>query len=188
MTAFAGGIMTKRILIVAAAVFVALAASGCNYQTTGDFNPDVNRGYQWRSLYREDIQTVAVPIFTTRTFQRGVENNLTKAVIQQMELRTPYKVVPRDQAQTILEGEIESVEVDVISSSGQTVLPQEQLLTFRVNFTWKDIRTGRVLVDRRSFTQSATYYPTLGEGRFIGTQNATEKLAIAIVQQLEADW
>ena len=179
--------MTKRILIVAAAVFVALAASGCNYQTTGDFNPDVNRGYQWRSLYREDIQTVAVPIFTTRTFQRGVENNLTKAVIQQMELRTPYKVVPRDQAQTILEGEIESVE-DVISSSGQTVLPQEQLLTFRVNFTWKDIRTGKILAQRRNFKQSASFFATLGEDRFLGSQDAVEKLARGIVQELEADW
>jgi hypothetical protein len=117
-----------------------------------------------------------------------VENTVTQAVIKQLELRTPYKVVPRDRAQTILEGEIDSVEVDVISSSDQTVLPQEQLLTLSVNFTWKDIRTGRILVERRKFTQSATYYPTLGEGRFVGTQSASEKLAISIVQQLEADW
>lgn len=180
--------MTKRTLILAASVMAAVSNIGCNYQSTGSFNPDVNRGYQWKSLYREDIQTVAIPIFTTRSFQRGVENNLTRAVVQQMELRTPYKVVPRDRAQTILEGEIDSIETDVISSSDKTTLPQEQLLTIRVNFTWKDIRTGRVLVERRSFVQSSSYYPTLGEGRFVGTQNATEKLAIAIVQQLEADW
>jgi hypothetical protein len=161
---------------------------GCNYQSNGDFNPDANRGYQWKSLYRENIQTVAVPIFTTRSFQRGVENDLTIAVIHQLELRSPYKVTPRDRAQTILEGEVEAVDVSTISQSSSSLLPQEQLLTIRVNFTWKDIRTGRVLVERRSFTQSTAYYPTLGEGRFVGTQTATDKLAVAIVQQLEADW
>ena len=164
------------------------APVGCNYQATGDFNPDVNRGYEWRSLYREDVQTVAVPIFTTKSFHRGIENGLTRAVIQQLELRTPYKVVSRDRAQTILEGEIDAVEVETISRSGGTLLPQEQMMTVRVNFVWKDIRTGRVLVERRGFTQSATFYPTLGESRFTGTQNVTERLAVAIVQQLEADW
>lgn len=176
--------------VLGAAVLAGLLGlTGCGgYQSSGDFNPDANRGYQWKSLYREDVQTVAVPIFTTRSFQRGVENTLTKAVIQQLELRTPWKVVPRDRAQTILEGEIESAEVNVVSQSPDTTLPQESVLTLRVNFTFKDIRTGRVLVERKGFIQSATYYPTLGEGRFVGTQSATEKLALAIVQQLEADW
>lgn len=178
----------KFLSILALGSLIGLTTAGCNYQASGDFNPDVNRGYEWRSLYREDIQTVAVPIFTTKSFNRGVENGLTRAVVQQLELRTPYKVVSRDRAQTILEGEIDGVEVDTISSSGQTLLPQEQMLTIRVNFVWKDIRTGRILVERRSFSQAATFYPTLGEGRNTGIQNATEKLAIAIVQQLEADW
>jgi hypothetical protein len=176
------------LLLLAPLAVLAAGCAGGGYQAQGDFNPDANPGYQWRSLYREDIQTVAVPIFTTRSFQRGVENNLTRAVIQQLERRTPYKVVPRDRAQTVLEGEIEAVEVNVISQSDESLQPQEQVLTLRVTFTWKDIRTGRVLVERRNFTQSATYYPTLGEGRFIGTQSATEKLATAIVQQLESDW
>jgi hypothetical protein len=36
--------------------------------------------------------------------------------------------------------------------------------------------------------QTSSFYPTLGEGRFTGTQVATEKLALAIVQELQADW
>jgi hypothetical protein len=177
---------STRLLL--ASLLAALSLAGCGYQSTGDFNPDANNGYKWKSLYREDIQTVAIPIFTTRSFQRGVETSLTKALVSQLELRTPYKVVPRDRAQTILEGEVESVDVDVLSQNQDVLLPQVQRLTIRVNFTWKDIRTGRILVERKSFAQSATYYPTLGEGRFVGTQSATEQLAIAIVQQLEADW
>jgi hypothetical protein len=57
-----------------------------------------------------------------------------------------------------------------------------------VNFVWKDLRTGRILVERRNFEQTATYYPTLGEGRFVGTQLAVEKLSLGIVQELQSDW
>lgn len=166
----------------------ALLLTGCGYQSTGDFNPNANAGYQWKSLYREDYQSVAVPIFTSRTFQRGAENELTRAVIHQMELRTPYKVVPRDRAQTILEGEIEGIEIRTLANDMDNTLPQQQAMTIRVNFVWKDIRTGRILCERRDFIESASFYPTLGEGRFIGTQAVAERLALAIVQELEADW
>ena len=57
-----------------------------------------------------------------------------------------------------------------------------------VNFIWKDLRTGRILVERRGFEQTASYFPTLGEGRATGTQDATEKLALAIVQEMQTDW
>jgi Lipopolysaccharide-assembly len=144
--------------------------------------------YRWQSLYRGDIRTVAVPIFSSKSFQRGVEFNLTKAVVQQMEARTPYKVVSRENADTVLEGEIEGVRVENISSNDRTTTPQEQLLTVRVNFVWKELKTGRILCERRGFEQSSAYYPSLGEGRFAGTEIAIERLAVGIVHELESDW
>ena len=146
------------------------------------------QGYPWRSLYREDVRTVAVPIFTNRSFERNVEFNLSKAVVNYIESNTPYKVVPKERADSILEGEITRVDIETVSNSPFNALPQEQLLTLRVNFTWKDLRTGRVLAQRRGFEQSGTYYPTLGEGRFVGAQQNVERLAVGIVQELQADW
>ncbi len=192
-------------LIRVLAVVAALPLAGCGYQTNnssidssssalaapGNGAPAGSgngSAYKWQSLYRGDIRTVAVPIFTSKSFQRGVEFNLTKAVIQQLEARSPYKVVSRDVADTVLEGEIEGVKVDTISNSSDTTTPQEQLMTLRVNFVWKELKTGRILMERRGFEQSSAYYPSLGEGRFAGTQIATEKLAIGIVRELEADW
>ncbi len=144
--------------------------------------------YHWSSVYRQNIRTVAVPIFKTNDFQRGVEFALTKAVINQMEANTPYKVVPRERADTILEGEIISISANTISKDTHAGIPQEQLLDITVDFTWKDLRTGRILVARRGVEQTSTWYPTLGEDRFTGTQNATERLALAIVHELESDW
>ena len=57
-----------------------------------------------------------------------------------------------------------------------------------LDFTWKDLRTGKILVERRRFEQSTTYYPTLGEGQFVGSQQNVERLALAIVQEMQADW
>src|SRR4051794_15275394 len=56
---------------------VALTAlPGCGYDQAGAPPHSTVGGYQWRSLYREDIRTVAVPIFTNRTFRRNLEFRL----------------------------------------------------------------------------------------------------------------
>ena len=68
-----------------------------------------------------------------------------------MEARTPYKVVDRDHADTILEGEIVDVRVGTVSESRKNSLPQEQLYTIKVNFTWKNLHTGHILAQQKAF-------------------------------------
>jgi hypothetical protein len=97
-------------------------------------------------------------------------------------------VVSREHADTILEGEVAKVEVNPISHAFNENVPQEQLMVLTVNFTWKDLRTGRILLERKNFQQTATFYPTLREGEFVGSQSAVEKLALGIVQEMQADW
>jgi len=160
------------------------AATGCGYESSDT----TVAGYHWQSIYRTDVHTVCVPIFQTRDFHRGVEFQVSDALVHQIEAFTPYKVVARDHADTILEGEIVSVRTNPISLSETTGVPQEQLASVIVSFTWKDLRTGKILVERKNFSQSAAYYPTLAEGSFVGTQSAAEKLAAGIVQQMEAAW
>jgi hypothetical protein len=61
-------------------------------------------------------------------------------------------------------------------------------MTMVVTFTWKNLRTGQILVERRGFDQKASFFPTLGEGQTTGQQDAIERLAVGIVQELQADW
>ena len=70
----------------------------------------------------------------------------------------------------------------------QEGVPQEQSYILTVNFTWKDLRSGRILMERKNFQQAAAFYPTLREGAFVGSQEAVEKLALDIVQQMQAEW
>jgi Lipopolysaccharide-assembly len=170
--------------IVGASVGLAAVASvvGCGY-ASGD-----GRGYEWGGLYRSDIRTVAVPIFETRSFSRGDENALTQAIVNQIESRTPYKVVEASRADTIIEGQVVNALAASVSSDTHTSIPQEQLYVVQIDFTWKDLRNGKVLAERRNFEQSTAYYPTLGEGRTAGRQQAIEQLAAAIVDEMQRDW
>jgi hypothetical protein len=165
-----------------------LLLAGCGYSQTGGENNKQQGGYHWNSLYREDIQTVAVPVFTTRDYRRGIEFRLTEAVIKQLELHAPYKVVPKERADTILEGQVTSVRVGSLSRDFQTNLPREQELVITIDLTWKDLRTGKILLLRRGIQQDAVFHPQLGEGEFAGAQQAIERFALVIVQEMQADW
>ncbi|MGF1634317.1 MAG: LPS assembly lipoprotein LptE [Phycisphaerae bacterium] len=154
------------------------AIQGCGYSA----------GYSGQALYRQDVSTVAVPIFANRSYYRGDEFRLSQAVAQALETKTPYKVADVAVADTVLEGEIVSIALGNISRENRSSLPQEQVWLVSVNFTWKDQRTGEILVLRRNFEQSATFYPMLGESTVIGSQLAAERLAEGIVQQLQTDF
>jgi hypothetical protein len=144
--------------------------------------------YHWSSLYRSDISTVAVPIFTSKDYHRGVEFELSDALVKKIEEFTPYKVTSREKADTVLEGEIVSIRPLTLTLDPDTATPQEQQYSIVVNFTWKDLRTGKILVSRDGFEQTSTYYPTLGEGQYVAAQSASERLALGIVHEMEAGW
>lgn len=178
----------KRYALHLAVAACTLSLCGCGFRQANDYDGKPQAGYEWHSLYRQDVRTVAVPIFTNKSFVRGVEFQLSKAVVNYLEASTPYKVVDRNDADTILEGEITAVSGGMISADRNTALPQEEMITISVNFVWKDLRSGRILAQKKGFAQSTMYYPTLGEGVYVGEQTNVEKLAMGIVQQLQADW
>ena len=171
-----------------------LLGTGCGYQES-QFGSDAEQpakpdshGYQWHSLYREDIQTIAVPVFTNVTYRRGLEIQLTKAITQDIETHTPYKVVSPQNADTILEGEVSYASNYPLSINPYTNLPQEQQYMITVNFTWKNLRTGQVIVARKGFDQRSSYYPTLGENQDVGAADAIQRLSLSLVEELQADW
>ena len=145
-------------------------------------------GYTSHSLYNLSVRTVAVPIFTNKTFRREWEFRLTEAIDKNIEYRTPYKLAPRKTADTILTGEIVSIQENVLTRRYGTILPRESQLTVVVNFTWRDARSGRVIVSRRGFNRSATEIPQINENVDDAEQLAIERLAEGIVDQMQKSW
>src|ERR687884_259892 len=81
-------------------------------------------GYTTRPNYDTSIRTVRVPIFKNFTMRdstrQGLEFDLTKAVVREIELKTPYKVVGADcDADTELTGTIVAYNKGILNRNQQ---------------------------------------------------------------------
>ncbi len=102
-------------------------------------------GYTTQPNYNCEIRTVRVPIFKNYTFRRGLEFDLTREVVKQIEQKTPYKVV----------GEGESADTELVGTitlAGKNIINRNQLNEVReaetnlaVELVWRDLRSGEIL-------------------------------------------
>jgi hypothetical protein len=151
---------------------------------------DATQGYTFASAHSEQISSVAVPIFDNPTFERGIDVELTEAVVKEIQRTTGWVITSRAKADTILEGRIIEVDRSQLSRDRVTGLGQELAITITIDFEWKSAITGEVLVGRRNFAGSGTFVPTraVGERYELGRAAAIEDLAKAIVDELRSDW
>ena len=99
-------------------------------------------GYTTAPTYDCDIRTVYVPIFENPSFRRGLEFELTKAVVREIEAKTPYKVVNRRElADTELLGKLVNRRKALINVN-QLGEVRESEVTLAVELQWRDLRAG----------------------------------------------
>ncbi|MGL4511552.1 MAG: LPS assembly lipoprotein LptE [Lacipirellulaceae bacterium] len=55
------------------------------------------------TLYDPDVQTVYVPMIASGSFRRDLGERLTEAIIKEIELKTPFKVVNNPNADSVLD-------------------------------------------------------------------------------------
>src|SRR4051812_18688211 len=102
-------------------------------------------GYTTRPPFDPTIRTVYVPIFGNESYARGLEFEITKAVIREIESKSPYKVVSNcDEADTMLEGKVKSRRKNPnnINPLGEV---RDVELGLVVDVRWKDLRSGDIL-------------------------------------------
>ena len=150
---------------------------------------DPELGYSSRSLYRTDVRTVAVEMFQSESFRREVEFELTRAVSEQLELHSPLKIVSdRRKADTVLYGTIKRIDERVLSRQRQLDRPLENEVIFLVRVTWKDLRSGELILDDRPIRVSGRYASLLGAGRASAARAAANEAAVRIVEAMESPW
>ncbi len=147
-------------------------------------------GYTHQRLFPQSVHTVAVPVFENLSFYQGVELDLTEALIKEIELRTPYKVTPSSEAQTILQGMIIEVTQQRLSRTTTGDLPQELETRITVDFEWKQIQRGQTLRRRRGLEAVGRYVPAgpIGEPFDVSAHQAVERLAGQIVSAMAENW
>jgi hypothetical protein len=132
-------------------------------------------GYAASDLIRSDIKTVYVQFFDNTTFRRGLEVPLTRAVVDEIKLRTPLLFAPRDEADSILSGEL----VDVAESTRVRSRTDQVLIrhvTVKVRFRWRDRLTGADIVPEQVVSESVRVAPSV-------TDTATAEPVDPLVQR-----
>ncbi len=154
-------------------------------------------GYQVgnHSLYRQDIQTVHVPVFQSDSFRPFLGERLTESVIKQIELRTPYKVVGSQAADSTLQGRVLRDTKSVLVENRYDE-PRELDVGMRVQVTWINHR-GQAIGPPQHFpipaelidiTQSTNFVPEVGQSMVTQEQIVINRLASQIVSTMEMPW
>jgi lipopolysaccharide assembly LptE-like protein len=150
---------------------------------------DPKQGYTNRNLYRTDVKTVFVEMFESESFRRGVEYELTHALVGQLELHTPYKVVSdRRKADTILYGSINRITERRLARQRELDRPIANEVVLVATFSWKDLRSADMLIEDKKVRVSGDYIAFLGSGSDSAAREAANDMAVRIVEAMEEKW
>ncbi|MEX2175219.1 MAG: LPS assembly lipoprotein LptE [Pirellulaceae bacterium] len=154
-------------------------------------------GYQLgqRSLYRPDIRTVHVPVVQSESFRRNLGERLTEAIVKEIELKTPYKVVGAAEADSVLTARIVSESKRNLAEN-RFDEPRDIESDFFIQVAWVD-RRGDLIMSQNdvpaeplllNVSQAANFVPEGGQSLATAHQEAIHRLAEQVVGQMELAW
>jgi hypothetical protein len=157
---------------------LALTATGCSM-----------KGYSNSGLYPEDVSSVCVRMFDNRTFWRDMEYDLTDALSKRIEAKTPYKIISNDDlADTVISGQITEVQKSVLIRDRDSGSALQNEVLIQAVVSWKNLRTGELLIDSQSISATAQYSEPMNQGVGYATNLAANKLAERIIELMETRW
>jgi hypothetical protein len=147
-------------------------------------------GYSVRAPYNYEVKTVYVPLFRSISFRREVQLQLTEILQKEIERRTPYKVVGKQEgADTILDGTLNFADKNIVVESPFN-LPRQLTATINVNVSWtqnpptpEDLDRGSTLI-----SETVNFVPEIGETSETAFYRCNQLIARQIVDMMEAPW
>ena len=128
-------------------------------------------------------------MFDNQTFRRNVEYELSDALSKRIEAETPYKIVSsQDYADTVISGQIVSIGEAALTIDQQTGYVLEKQVNLNAVVSWKNLKTGELLIDNQSVNSSASYSEFQQQDYQYGSNLAANKLARSIVELMEKKW
>lgn len=160
---------------------LALAVSLCGCAGIG--------GYKNESLFPRDVSSVCLKMFDNQSFRRGVEYELSDALAKRIEAETPYKIVSNaDIADTTISGQITSIGELSLSTDRDIGVVLEKEVEVRAVVTWKNLKTGELLIDHVPVVASASYSEFQMQDFKYASSLAANNLARKIVELMERNW
>jgi hypothetical protein len=120
----------------------ALALTGCGYSTRGNLP--------------SHIKSVAVPIFKNRTLEPGVESAITSGVVNAFTSGGRVRVVPLEQADAILEGEVVGYSLDGLAFDRNANVRAYRLRLI-LNVEFRDVRRSELLWRQEGLEETSDF-------------------------------
>jgi hypothetical protein len=136
-----------------------------------------------------EVKTVMV-FFKTQSFRRDIEKQLTEAVIKEITLRTPYKVVGRrEDADSLLSGVITFADKNLVVEA-PTNLPRELNATITVTTNWTHNPPTEIEEARPPtlISETINFIPEVGETSLSGFNHVIQSIAKQMVDMMEQPW
>ncbi len=146
-------------------------------------------------LYPADVRTVCVPVFKSDKLRPGMGAWLTEAVVKKIEQNTNYKVVGRENADTVLEGIVLPITKDVSVTTINDDL-REVDMTVQLSVRWVDnhgetVHPGASIplpVAVADVSGAGSQVTEVGHSTLSTEQEAIEQVASRIVAIMETPW
>jgi hypothetical protein len=146
-------------------------------------------GYSNEPLFPQDVSSVCLEMFDNQSFRRGVEFELSDALAKRIEADTPYKLISsRDRADTLLTGQIVSIDESVLTIERELGLALEKQVQLKAVVSWKNLKTGQLLIDNQSVCAQATFSEFQKQDFGFASSLAANKLARNIVELMQKKW
>jgi outer membrane lipopolysaccharide assembly protein LptE/RlpB len=156
-----------------------LLATGCGYHTMGS-----------AAHIPEDVHTIAVPFFANRTQFSHTEVALTEATVHELNTRTKFHVLPREDAgdaDAVLKGTVLSESIVPYTYNVTTGQSSSYMITLIASVSLTD-RDGRVVYRHDGYTFHQQYEATSDLGTFVQEDSpAMTRLSRDFAQSLVSD-
>lgn len=166
------------------ALFLAVATilSGCGYTQKTVLPRDI------KTIYVETVKN-KVPVRDIYVYVPGLEMDITNAVIRRMQIDGNLKVVPRDEADAILEMDLVRLEQEGLRfTSLESVAEYRLYVVLDVQLIHRE--TSEVLWHEPNFSGDNEYF--VSDVRTVSqeeaAEKAVEKLAVNVVDRIVEDW
>jgi len=129
------------------------------------------------------------------SYRRNLGEKLTEAVVKEIELKTPYKIVDSDSADSVLSLRLVSDGKRVLSEN-RFDEPRDIESDFFIQVSWLD-RRGDLIMSHEDIPaaplllnigQQSNFVPEGGQSLATAHQEALQRLAEQIVGQMELAW
>jgi len=164
--------------VAALAALTSLGLSGCGYHTLGA-----------ATHLPAGVNTLAVPVFATRTESNGTETALTEAVVREFITRTRFRVTTNSgsDADAVLHGTILKQAVMPLTYNAATQQSSSFVITIVASVTLT-AHDGRVLYENKNYVYREQYQSSTDLPTFIQEDPAAiQRLAREFARQLVAD-